>query len=778
MLNFNDYRKKQIQESIQSADSFADMFDQYFNTLRLDLLNTLSYSERLTESVEDQDLLNVANYALKLTVYEDYCISNEIISHYVVEARRACGEVVTEAASDIDSGISIDQIKANIAKEVQRIFKQIKTDVTKIIKQNRMSGEIHPSASQDPSSGSSAMPPVNAPSSAPSSSASQVPSGMSQSAPQGTSGQNMPPVDPSGKIGVPKRKGFFGWLKNMVSPSAWKTWWKSREGMSRMRDLMAHDPKFANMINKRWDQKFQYEDFAQIYDNLLNENDNQLVSLMNSIDEFSKQLVTFIQGQIDKYVASTSAAPTAPTAPTAPITAEPKPVSEPEEKPLSDEKPEPEAAVEEPPVAVDEPSVEEPAATIKADEPPPEVPEKPKYAVGNVENSRQDFLSGQIESRRAALEAGLVTPHALMKKAGTAQGKRELHAYAKALGYPDLPRSSKQFSVEDLLDVVKYVQGGLNHLGLLGDDDGARKVTAPHKGREIPKPAAKPEPQIQPEKVPEVKPSVEPEPVAEKPETPVADTNSWQSVELDDESDLHPSMLDDGAAKVYKTLKQDGLNSEDARKAMMYYWDKYDLNSWIDNEDKYLRDLNQLVGTKNGSKPAPEPKPEPTPEPTPEPVKTAPEPKPEPTPEPVKPESQGTPSDLVDKFLPSIQQKLRDDYTPSVDSDHLVKFMNNTDVTPFIKKDDFDGLVNAFSKFQGVDLKKKEAPTPEPEPEDQSGDDLEDLIRQQQQDEDPMDYEDGYEDSEDDYNPNSNYYSYGGDDEGWPEEYDDEDENY
>ena len=133
MLNFNDYRKKQIQESIQSVVLIADMLDQYFNTLRLDLLNTLSYSERLTESVEDQDLLNVANYALKLTVYEDYCISNEIISHYVVEARRACGEVVTEAASDIDSGISIDQIKANIAKEVQRIFKQIKTDVTKIM---------------------------------------------------------------------------------------------------------------------------------------------------------------------------------------------------------------------------------------------------------------------------------------------------------------------------------------------------------------------------------------------------------------------------------------------------------------------------------------------------------------------------------------------------------------------------------------------------------------------------------------------------------------------
>ena len=101
--------------------------------------------------------------------------------------------------------------------------------------------------------------------------------------------------------------------------------------------------------------------------------------------------------------------------------------------------------------------------------------------------------------------------------------------------------------------------------------------------------------------------------------------------------------------------------------------------------------------------------------------------------------------------------------------------MNNTDVTPFIRSDDFDGLVNAFSKFQGVDLKKKEAPTPEPEPEDQSGDDLEDLIRQQQQDEDPNDYENSDEKDDDDYNPNSNYYSYGGDDEGWPEEYDDED---
>jgi len=292
----------------------------------------------------------------------------------------------------------------------------------------------------------------------------------------------------------------------------------------------------------------------------------------------------------------------------------------------------------------------------------------------------------------------------------------ELLNYAKTLGYKfsdggNLPRSTKSVPADEWKPMLDYVLKGMAHFGFLKGSDAPNKPVARHVGQE-PNPKVATTATATGEGEPAPVTSQGPESSVEAPvnKTPSGD---WRS---HDKSDMHPSQMSLEAGDLVDNLTAAGVPERDAVQGLNYYWDTHGLKGWDkDKIDQYTSELKNLLGVKD-SAPEPEAKVEPEPEVKEPEAKVEPEPEAKVEPE-AKASNQGTPEPMRQGAFAAIQDRLRDEYTPPIDGEHIQNFLRDVDVSPHLREKDqevaFQKIVDAFSKYQGVDLAKKLKPEDE-----------------------------------------------------------------
>jgi hypothetical protein len=210
MLSYADYRRKRIQESIHNSQSFSETFDKYFDLMKSELLGTFQYPKVLIESSQDEDFQKLVEAAYKLTKLEDYRICSEIIDFYVRDCYNCCTSIVENASSAIDSGDPLTSVKNRVSQQIQTVIGQIKQLVTQAIDGSRQEAPSTPSVDPAvtptstpvaPAASDNQLPPVTI--------AGQTPKNSQQTSVNASSDNN-------GKISVPNRKGFWGWLKKPI----------------------------------------------------------------------------------------------------------------------------------------------------------------------------------------------------------------------------------------------------------------------------------------------------------------------------------------------------------------------------------------------------------------------------------------------------------------------------------------------------------------------------------------------------------------------------------
>jgi hypothetical protein len=563
--------------------------------------------------------------------------------------------------------------------------------------------------------------------------------------------------------------------------------------MARIKDMLAHDPKFANMINQRWNQKFQYESFIPAFKYLVSEDNAQLVDISNKLDQFGVQLSQFINIEIDKFAKQSSAVqtPVAPTQTTSAIDA----ASQQTSNPVAPAQVTPNTASQQtlnPVVSQDDAELKTAARTVQ--EKPLDNSNGPAY----MSMTREQVIDNASSlPRKKKLESNAFSARDIKKNVGNVDhvdedgkiestgGRRDILSLAKMLGYKtaegnSLPRSVASVPVDEWNTIADYVIAGLRHLGFIGETKN-QPIKASNSDigvatTPIEKPIGTP---VQASNN-DIGATTTPTPV----ENPPTETD-WRQHE---KSVYHKAHSNRASQHIFKELRKYVTNPDDVYQAMNYYWDKNGLENWNpENKDKDIQALKDILGVKpEEGKPEIKPeegKPEIKPEegkPEIKPEEGKPEIKPEEGKPEIKPEEgkpeegkpeegtpeEGTPEELKQPMFSMLQQHLRDDYLPEFDGEHVQNFLNHVNVAPYMKKEDQEAalkqVVDLFAKFQGVEVSKKQKlekkkKQPELEPtKSESKPSWKDVLASEKLDDDNYDDdykpkdEDDYENQEDD----------------------------
>lgn len=768
MKSFIEYRKNLLKESIEGSDDFATAFDGHFDFFKLELLESLEVPLLLSESVENALLKFVAERASE----EDRDLCAQIIRAHLPVLYSECTEIVTEAGEALDMKTASERVKQQIAAKIKELFTDLKKSVGAAIGVNR-SAVVPPEAAgfSAPGSDSEQVPASTAPNGSqvtPGSSASPT-SSTSPTSPTAPAVGGTPPANgqrPAAGAG----KGFWGWLKSFLSPTAWKNWTKSREGMSKLQDLIAHGKVPDDFINKHWDQNFKQEDAWATYDVLQEHLGDRTIQVMNTIDEFGNRIVRFINSQIDSFVtqSSTSAAPVVAPVAGAPVSTE-KPVAPteiPSKEPRFRTEPSTPATAKDaeefgsPAVAPEPEQTEEEPEEIVPDQRSAGAPPK-DYLAENPEKLKAEFLSQQTSTRRQQLEKG-ITERYLTKLPASPQGRSTLKRWAEALGYDRLPPSTR-IGYADWIPVLNFLTDAFKHLGLWDDSAPySRIVTAGHKGRPSPRKVQDQDPGVE-VPVPGEKPAPgKPVAHAATAAAPTAVPPKKEPVtsfdDIDHNSD-HASMSDENMMDmitILQQLKKEGVTDETrAVKALRHYYDQNKLTN-LKNTSDIVKGVKELMGVK--SEPTVEPSAEEPEASVEEPTATEPnepeadkfddsglwrdieaqqdepeveeepevevpaEEKPEVEPAKVEPKvtappaparprdpnEKGTPADVRKVVFPTLKAELQGKYQPFVSDDNINKFLSNVDVSDQMGEEDIDFIVDDLADYLDINISKIE----------------------------------------------------------------------